>query len=196
MAFDKTTPAGASPADAGEAAPVRYALEFGHSYVPADEVQGFKILNPRQQATLAAWADALIPTGNGWPSASATGAHIYADNTSATRPRLRALLVRAIDSVDIAAGERGADSFAGCEADVRAEILAELEGRDAMELFDFVLELVFEGYYRDPAVLELVEDRTGFRIMAPIEGAELEPFDEGLVAEMKKRPAFVREVPA
>src|SRR4051794_987151 len=127
MAFDKTTPAGASPAADGETAPVRYALEFGHSYVPPDEVQGFKILNQRQQTTLAAWADTLIPAGNGWPAASATGTHVYADNTSATRPRLRALLVRAIDTVDIAAGERGADGFAGCEADVRAEILKELE---------------------------------------------------------------------
>jgi hypothetical protein len=196
MAFDKTTPAGASSADGGEPAPVRYALEFGHSYVPADEVHGFKILNARQQATLAAWADALIPAGDSWPAASATRAHVYADNTSATRPRLRDLLVRAIDSVDIAAGERGADSFADCDAGVRIAILKELEASDAMELFDFVLELVFEGYYRDPAVLALVEERTGFRIMAPVEGARLEPFDEGLVEDMKTRPAFVREVPA
>lgn len=196
MAFDKTTPAGASPDEAGEAGPVRYALEFGHSYVPPDAVQDFKILNQRQQATLAAWADALIPGGDAWPAASATAAQVYADNASATRPRLRALLVRAIETVDLAAGERGADSFAGCDAARRTEILKELEAGDAMALFDFVLELVFEGYYRDPAVLALVEERTGFRIMAPVEGVELEPFDEQLVEEMTKRPAFVREVPS
>jgi hypothetical protein len=196
MAFDKTTPPGASPhdADSPEAAPVRYALEFGHSYVPVDEVQGFKILNARQQASLGAWADALIPAGAGWPAASDTGAHVYADNSAATRPRLRALITRAIDAVDMAAGQRGAPAFASCDAGDRAEILRELESGEAAELFDFVLELVFEGYYRDPGVLTLVEDRTGFRVMAPVDGAELEPFDEALVEQMKNRPAFVREV--
>lgn len=195
MAFDRTTPAAVNPADPGAPAPVRYALDFGHTYVPSEEVTDFILLGEAEQAALAAWGDALIPGNDAWPSASEADAHLYADNCAARAPRHRALLTRAIAQVESAARERSPVGFAQCPKDDREAILRELETGDDAELFEFVLELVFEGYYRDPRVLEVVEERTGFRTRAPVDGVALQDFDESLVEEMRGRPPFVREVP-
>jgi hypothetical protein len=194
--FDRTTPARTNPAHPGAPAPVRYSLEFGHTYVPYDEVADFVLLDPAQQDLLAAWADTLLPGDGAWPRASTVGAHLYADNCAARAPRLRALLLRALARLDALAMQRMARSFgAGTDAE-RTELLRELEQGDDGELFEFVLELVAEGYYRDLGVLRVVQERTGFRVRAPVDGVELEPFDEALVEEMAERPPLTRQVPA
>jgi hypothetical protein len=173
---------------------VPYSLDFGITYVGYDEVEDFQLLAPEQQVLLAAWADALIPGDSSWPSASATRAHLYADNCAARAPRLRALLLRAVRRLDALAGDQKGQRFSECDAEVRREILGEFERSDDADLFEFVLELIFEGYYRDPSVLEVVEARTGFRVRAPVDGTELEPFDEVLVETVKQRPSTLREV--
>jgi hypothetical protein len=194
MAFDRTEPPGeATLAETPEAA---YSLEFGHTYVAPEEVTEFVLLSQGQRRTLAAWAERLIPAEGPWPSAAAVDAHMYVDNCAARSPLLRSMLLRAVDLVDREAlGAHGA-GFADCDEADREELLSELQsGSDAL-LFDLVLELVFEGYYRDPRVLEVVEQRTGFRVMAPVEGIEIEPFDEALLERVKGLPPLIREVSA
>lgn len=195
MAFDKTTPAAINPAAQADApGPIRYSLEFGHTYVPYDEVDGFRLLNGDQQAVLGAWADTLIPgEGDTWPSASRVGAHLYADSTAARSPRLRALLVRAILRLEEICREQTGRSFCDSEAGERERILREFERGEQAELFELVLELIFEGYYRDPAVLRVVENRTGFQVMAPVEGVELLPFDPASLERVSSLPTRVRE---
>jgi hypothetical protein len=194
MAFDRTEPPGeATLAETPEAA---YSLEFGHTYVAPEEVTDFVLLSAGQQRILAAWAERLIPAEGAWPSAAAVDAHMYADNCAARSPLLRSMLVRAVDLVEREAqGAHGA-AFAECEQGQREESLRVLQSGDDAVLFDLVLELVFEGYYRDPRVLEVVEQRTGFQVMAPVEGIEIDPFDEALLERVKGLPPLLREVDA
>ncbi len=191
MAFDRTEPPGeALQASTPEAA---YALEFGRTYVAPEDERPAVSLNETQCGVLAAWADSLIPAGGEWPAAGAVGAGVYADNAASRSPLLRAMLLRAVDLAQECARERHQRGFAECSAEQRAAILGGLES-EQRSLFDLVLELVFEGYYRAAPVLEAVESRTGFRVMAPVEGVEIEAFDESLLARVRELPPLLREV--
>jgi Gluconate 2-dehydrogenase subunit 3 len=192
MAFDRTEPPGeAILAETPEAA---YSLEFGKTYVPPEEELPAVSLSERQMTTLAAWADRLIPGDDFWPAASAVEAHVYADNAASRSPLLRSMLLRAVDLIESRALERHEWRFAECSGEQRDELLRELEEGEERALFDLVLELLYEGYYRAAPVLAVVERRTGFQVMAPVEGVEIEPFDESLLDAVRKRPPFLREV--
>lgn len=193
MAFDRTEPPGeAVLAETPEAA---YSLEFGSTYVPPEEVQDFVLLSVAERGVLAAWAERLIPAAGSWPAADEVDAHMYADNCAARSPLLRSMLLRAVDAAERRARAEHGRGFAECDAGEREKVLRSLAGGPEAVLFDLVLELVFEGYYRTPRVLEVVEERTGFKVMAPVEGIELEPFDESLLERVKGLPPMpVREV--
>lgn len=194
MAFDRTEPPGeATLAETPEAA---YSLEFGHTYVAPEEVTEFLILSRAQQRTLAAWAERLVPAEGPWPSAAAVEAHMYADNSAARSPLLRSMLLRAVDLLDREARADHGRGFVECGEDERDELLRGLESGEDAVLFDLVLELLFEGYYRAPQVLEVVEQRTGFQVMAPVEGVEIEAFDESLLERVKGLPPLIRELSA
>lgn len=195
MAFDSTKPPGeAVRAETSEAA---YGLEFGKTYVAPEEEVPAVSLSAAQGRVLAAWADRLVPAEGAWPAAGEVGAAVYADNTASRSPLLRAMLLRAVELVERRARERHGAGFADCPPAQRDVILAELEqDEDDAALFGLVLELVFEGYYRAAPVLAVVEARTGFRVMAPVEGVAIEAFDEGLLARVKELPPRQREVPA
>lgn len=193
MAFDRTEPPGeAVLAETPEAA---YSLEFGRTYVPPEEVRDFVLLSVAQRPVLGAWAERLIPAAGSWPGADEVDAHMYADNCAARSPLLRSMLLRAVDRAEaLARAEFAGRGFAECDSGEREQILVTM-ANDEGTLFDLVLELVFEGYYRDPRVLDVVEERTGFQVMAPVEGVELEPFDESLLERVKGLPPMLREVP-
>jgi hypothetical protein len=192
MAFDRTEPPGeAILAETPEAA---YSLEFGKTYISVEEELPAVSLSGRQGAVLAAWADRLIPGDEHWPGAAAVDAHVYADNAASRSPLLRSMLLRAVDLVEARALDRHGSGFAECSGEQRDELLRELEQGEERALFDLMLELLYEGYYRAPPVLAAVERRTGFRVMAPVEGVEIESFDESLLDGVRKRPPLLREV--
>jgi hypothetical protein len=193
MAFDRTEPPGeATLAETPEAS---YSLEFGRTYVAPEEVRDFVLLSTDQRPVLAAWAERLIPASGSWPSGDQVDAHMYADNCAARSPLLRSMLLRAVDTAEAGARAAHGQGFAACDAGQREAVLRDLAGGSDAVLFDLVLELVYEGYYRAPEVLAVVEERTGFRVMAPVEGVELEPFDESLLERVKGLPPKLREVP-
>jgi hypothetical protein len=195
MAFDKSKPPG--EAILGETPEAAYSLEFGKTYVAPEEEVPAVSLNEAQGRVLAAWADRLIPAEGRWPAAGAVGAGVYADNAASRSPLQRAMLLRAVELVERQAQDHHGEGFAACTDSQRDAILTDLEGDDDdAVLFDMVLELLFEGYYRAAPVLAVVEARTGFKVMGPVEGVELEAFDESLLARVKGLPPRGREVPA
>jgi Gluconate 2-dehydrogenase subunit 3 len=195
MAFDNTRPPGeATLAQTPEAA---YSLEFGKTYVAPEEERPAVSLNAAEGRVLAAWADRLIPAAGDWPGAGEVGSGVYVDNAASRSPLLRAMLLRAIEVVEREALDRHGEGFAECSDEHRDAILADLqESEDDAVLFDLLLELIFEGYYRAAPVLAVVEARTGFQVMGPVEGVELEPFDESLLDRVKELPPRRREVSA
>jgi gluconate 2-dehydrogenase subunit 3-like protein len=185
MAFDNKTARG----DAGAA--LRLSRELGRTYLgPSAAPPRFRMLEPERQATLSAWADALIPGGEGWPAAAEVGAAAYVDNCAALSPVLRGALRAALTAVESGA-ERRAATFAELDPATRREVLTSLEA-ERPELFTLVLELTFEGYYRHPRVQRAVEERTGFRPDVPVVGMPLDPFDEATLARVRSLPPRVR----
>jgi hypothetical protein len=190
MAFDSKRVHAALEEDLG------LTFELGQTYVaPGEAPPRFTVLDERRARTLAAWADALVPGDEHWPSASAAAAAQYADASAGRSPLQRRALRAAVDAVDaalLAAGEtRALDEL---DLGARVEILQAVE-REHGQLFTLVLELVYEGYYRDPDVQAVVEARTGFQVDVPVHGMRLEPFDESQLDAMRARSAAWREVP-
>jgi hypothetical protein len=193
MAFDNTRPPG--EATLGQTPEAAYSLEFGKTYVAPEEERPAVSLNSSQARVLAAWANRLIPAAGDWPGAGAVGAGVYVDNAASRAPLQRAMLLRAVELVEREALGRHGTGFAESTDAERDAILADLEkSEEDWVLFDLLLELIFEGYYRAAPVLAVVEARTGFRVMAPVEGVEIEPFDERLLDRVKGLPPMRREV--
>jgi hypothetical protein len=193
VAFDNSGPPG--EATLGQTPEAAYSLEFGKTYVAPEEELPAVSLNAAQGRVLAAWADRLIPAAGDWPGAGQVGAGVYVDNVASRSALLRAMLLRAVELVERAALDRHGEGFAECSDGQRDAILVGLqESEDDGVLFDMLLELIFEGYYRAAPVLAVVEARTGFRVMGPVEGVELEPFDESLLDRIRQLPPLLREV--
>jgi len=181
MAFDSKT-VGSDPGES-------FALtrELGHTYLPLDATPpGFIVLDEKRGAALAALADALIPGDRHWPSAADTGAAQYADNSAARSGLQREALIRLADALLAATGAGSPE-----EAEVAAVAAAVEEEHGA--LFQLGLELIFEGYYRDGRVQEVVEQRTGYLPTVPVTGMRMDPFDESRLEKVKERPSRVRE---
>jgi hypothetical protein len=194
VAFDRLKPPG--EAILAETPEASYSAEFGRTYVPVEDVTDFILLSGGQSALLGAWAERLIPAEGSWPSAAEVGAHMYADNCAARSPLLRSMLLRAVELIGRRAWESHGHEFDGCSEEQRDELLGALESGADSVLFDLVLELIFEGYYRADAVLAVLEDRTGFKVMAPVQGVVLEPFDEALLERVRGLPGRFKEVRA
>jgi hypothetical protein len=193
MAFDRVQ----APPEAGETPPpeVAYSREFGRTYVAPAEVERYLILDAGEARTLASWAARLIPGGGEWPSAADVDAPMYVDNCAARSPLLRSMLLRGLAGVAARAWEEHRLEFAQCSPADQDRILAKLESSGDAALFELILELVYEGYYRAEVVLAVVERRTGFRVRGPLDGTELEPFDERLLDRVRTLPSSYREAP-
>ncbi|MHB1537676.1 MAG: gluconate 2-dehydrogenase subunit 3 family protein [Solirubrobacteraceae bacterium] len=192
MAFDRTRPPG--EAVLAQTPQASFSHELGRTYVAPEEVREFLLLSEREQELLAAWAQRLIGADEHWPSAAEVGAPMYADNCASRSPLLRCLLPRALAALDRQALELVGVAFLDCEERQRDAALAELERGPHAALFELVLELVFEGYYRAEPVLEAIERRTGFQVDAPLRGVALEPFDEALLGRVRGLPPLLRQV--
>lgn len=174
---------------------LQLARAVAKQYVPVESSPPrFEVLDPPRQATLRAWVDTLIPGEDPWPAASERGVAEYIDNGAAGSGELRRMLVEAVDAIERQAGDSG-DAFASAELDRRVEVLAAYESDHAADAA-ILLELTFEGYYRDRLVAHVVERQTGFRVSGPLAGIPTEPFDESWLGEIKERPPHYLEVDA
>jgi hypothetical protein len=147
-------------------------------------------LNDAERATLRAAADVVIPSGEGMPSASEAGAHVYLEDLATRHEDVRAPLREGLAALETGAQARRRRAFARLGAQDRVEIVADLERRRP-DVFVPLRNLVYEGYYTRPAV----QKRLGF-VFLPDDGAAppLEPFDEGPLARVRSSARLYREV--
>jgi hypothetical protein len=185
MAFDHRAPSSAEAA--GD-----FRRHLGHAYVEAGDVGPFTVLDPPRAAALEAWTARLIPGDEHWPSAADAHAAAYIDAVLARVPAVRPLLLRTLEMLERTAEAAHGTPFAACEEEQQIALLKELS--EAGAGFDLVLELTFEAYYRDPAVNEAIEARTGFRAALPHLGSPMPPFDEARLERVKRLPPRYREV--
>lgn len=170
------------------------AREVSKGYVPITAVApSYKVLDAARQQTLSAWVDTLIPPVDPWPAPSQRGVPQYVDNCASFSGPLRQMLVAAMDQAQRLALQRFETAFADCEEAQRVQVLQQIEA-DLPADFGLILELTFEGYYRDRTVAHVVQDRTGFRVAGPLAGIPGEPFPEELLADVIAREKHYREV--
>ena len=162
-----------------------YRQEIGRAHVPIGVERGFAVLDPDRAEVLRAWVSALIPARGERPAAGDVGAAEYVDATVFLTPRLRGVLLDAIDTVEQLALKLVARRFSEMTPPERAEVLRAFETNDPLDAFSMVRDLSYEAYYAHPRVLDALERETGWRYEVAISGSDLEPFDEGLLDRMR-----------
>lgn len=170
--------------------------ELGRAYIEPGSEGEPSILDARRAVVLEAWSQTLLPGDEFWPSGVEVPVVGYVDHTIALAPRLRPSVLRALDAIDSQAEQMfGCDFVSASESD-RTAILEVLEASSPLET-TLIKELAYEVYYRDPAVLRVVRERTGFDSRLPVDGIEMPSYDRTveLLAEIAERPSTVREVP-
>jgi Gluconate 2-dehydrogenase subunit 3 len=167
---------------------IDYRQEIGRAHVPIGIERDFAVLDPERADALRAWVSALIPSRGERPAAGDVGAAEYIDATVFLTPRLRGVLLDAIDTIEQLAQKRVGGSFAEAIPPERAEVLRAFEANDPLDAFPMVRDLTYEAYYAHPRVLDVLERETGWRYETAISGGELEPFDERLLDRMRTVP--------
>ncbi len=149
------------------------------------------ILTARDRKTLAAAIDEIIPEGDGMPSASQVGGVHYLDQAARQNPGIAADLHNSLDALNGASQKRFGKGFTAIEHKERVQALSSLEQSDA-DTFNVLRDHVYESYYTQPAVWK----RIGYDFHPTNEGGPtMKPFDETVLAEVRKKPKYYREVP-
>jgi hypothetical protein len=161
------------------------------------------VLSDAQGKLLRAAADEIIPAADGAAAASQVGAAEYIEVLLSKLPdfqkQVQAALTR-IEEISLARFKRSFDQLAPNQR-VRALQAFEKESaqRSAGEslyqagnnLFATLRDLVYEGYYTSPKVWP----QLGYEFHATNHrGPEMKPFDESILAQVRKRPKNYREV--
>lgn len=128
---------------------------------------------------LGAVLTSLLPGDGSWPSAAATALPLWFGERIAEMPALADAVAWLRTSLPATFATR---SPADCEADLKA-----CEAKDPLK-FSIVVTEAFNGYYIDPAVLSVIERKTGFPARPPQPmGHRLAPFDLSII-EGRKGP--------
>jgi hypothetical protein len=167
---------------------IDYRQEIGRAHVPIGVDRGFAVVDPDRAEVLRAWVSTLIPASGERPAAGDVGAAEYVDATVFLTPRLRGVLLDAIDTVDQLAQEQAGCHFAEATTPQQTDVLRAFEANDPLDAFPMVRDLTYEAYYAHPRVLDVLERETGWRYEVAIAGGELEPFDDGLLDRMRTVP--------
>jgi len=181
--------------EAAAASASDFHAELGQAYVsPHAARESQRVLDPERRRALSAWADTLIPANEHWPSAADVDAVGYIDRTVFLAPALRPIVLRGIERLEALAAERYVSGvrFADLRVVERREVLSRLEQLNPDGVFEIVLELVFEAYYRDERVVTILEERTGFSMQRAMRGWEMQPFDESLLDRVRALPPRYR----
>ena len=173
---------------------IDYRQEIGRAHVPIGVEREFSVVDPDRAGVLRAWVSTLIPANGERPAAGDVGAAEYVDATVFLTPRLRGVLLDGIDTVDQLALNLVGRRFADATAPSRAEVLRRFEANDPLDSFPMVRDLTYEAYYAHPRVLDVLERETGWRYEVAFSGGDLEPFDESMLAQMRKVPPRWRKV--
>ncbi len=161
------------------------------TYPPLQAKQRASGLSARQRNVLRAAADEIIPSADGMPAASEAGVMEYLDALVGSMPQLKGLLQKALDQLERISRRSFQKDFSSLERGQRVEALEELERRASPDLFATLRDYVYEGYYLRPKVWGLL----GYQFY-PTHGSgpRMKPFDEGVLAQVRKMPKLYREV--
>lgn len=128
----------------------------------------------------------LLPGDGAWPNAGALELENAILDRLTTMPDVAKQVVAALSALPEDAVRQG-----GGDLDAA---LKTIEAKQP-EAFSGLLLTAYSAYYTDPRVRDVVEQVTGYEARPPQPlGYDLPPFDEALLAKVKKRKPFWRRV--
>ncbi|HEV8130519.1 MAG TPA: gluconate 2-dehydrogenase subunit 3 family protein [Acidobacteriota bacterium] len=162
------------------------------------------ILSVAYREKLRAAADEIIPAAGGMPAASQVGAVSYIEVVLAKVPELKKQVQAALNQLDTRAQSLFKQSFAKVSSAERVELLRAFQEQSERpgpagtlyasiptNLFATLRDLVYEAYYTSPKVWPLL----GYKLYPTNDaGPDMKPFDDTILAEIRKRPKNYREV--
>ncbi|MGB9067862.1 MAG: gluconate 2-dehydrogenase subunit 3 family protein [Candidatus Acidiferrales bacterium] len=148
------------------------------------------VLEARESDLLRAAMDELIPAGDGMPAASEVGGLDYLDELASRDKQVAKELRESLTALEKLANRSSQKSFLALSRKQRVESLSLFEKEDA-GAFKALREYVYEAYYLQPRVRTLI----GY-VNHPTNqvGPHVEPFDEAILAEVRKKPKYYRGV--
>jgi hypothetical protein len=172
----------AAPAVMGVAAEVK----DGQTVEPPE----FAALDEGDRASLRAAMDEIIPAGDGMPAASSVGGLEYLERLCLKDNLIMLRLGQALDLMAQESQMTFHADFLSLSPAQRFEILTKMEATSP-EAFATLRDLVYESYYTQSAVWKLI----GYEFHPTNQaGPHMPPFDESVLAQVRKLPKHYREV--
>jgi hypothetical protein len=140
--------------------------------------------------TLLAAIDEIIPAAEGMPAASAVGGVEYLDRLARQTPSIKSQLEGCLRTLDSVSRKRYGKAFTEIPSEDRIAALRAMEMQDAPKQFSTLRDYVYESYYTQPQIWKLI----GYEFFPTNQaGPQMKPFDESVLAEVRKKPKFYRE---
>ena len=135
--------------------------------------------------------DEIIPAGDGMPSASEAGGMAYLDRLARENTSIKKELEKSLNALTDVARNNFTKDFPSLSHEQRVEALKKLEKQQPSEIFASLRDYVYEAYYTQPQVWKLI----GYEFHATNQhGPRMKPFDESVLAQVRKMPKLYREV--
>jgi hypothetical protein len=147
-------------------------------------------LETRERELLRVAMDEIIPAGDGMPAASEVDGVDYLDQLASRDKQTAKELRESLAALEGLSKKDFEVSFLSLSHKQRVESLSSLEKREA-GAFKALREYVYEAYYLQPRVQILIGYESHPTNQA---GPHLKPFDEAILAEVRKKPKYYREV--
>jgi hypothetical protein len=161
------------------------------------------VLSDANRKLLRAAADEIIPATDGIPAATQVGAVEYIEVLLGKLPEIQKQVLAALTRIEEIGVSRFKLPFDQLTSAQRVRALQAFEKESARRsageslyqagnnLFATLRDLVYEGYYTSPKAWP----QLGYEFHATNhKGPEMKPFDEAILAQVRKRPKNYREV--
>jgi hypothetical protein len=144
-----------------------------------------------ERETLRAAMDEIVPAADAMPAASEVGGVEYLERVAGEDAEVRAQLRMSLTTLaELSKKEEGAP-FSKLSRQQRVKMLRALEARKPASLFATLRDFTYEAYYTNPRVWKLI----GYEFHATNHaGPAMKPFDETVLANVRKRGKLYREV--
>jgi hypothetical protein len=140
--------------------------------------------------TLQTVMDLMIPASDGMPSASEAGGLTYLERLIQRDKDAADEIAKALAVADAFSERAFQKPFGDLERSNQVAVLKEMEN-SALGVFDTLRAYVYESYYEQPAIWKLI----GYELYPTDHpGPHLAPFDDSLVANVRKMPKLYRDV--
>lgn len=139
---------------------------------------------------LQAAMDEIIPAGDGMPAASQVGGLEYLDRLAGESPELKKELEKSLAALKALSRKQLGKDFVSLSRLDRVEALKKLEKQPPTVMFANLRNYVYEAYYTQPKVWKLI----GYELFPTNQaGPRMKPFDESVLAQVRKKPKIYRE---